>query len=78
MQRSYKKKKYRYLIGNLMYRKEKNFKDKVSEEIGKDQSAHLPNFASQKRRCHFCSTKAEPHQTLCLSGNRNCFLAFYK
>ena len=44
-------------------KKKKNFKDKFSEEIRQDESAHLPIFASQRRRCHFCSTKAEPHQT---------------
>ena len=87
MQKSYKKEKYNCLE-NLMSKKEKNFKDKVLKEIRRDQSAHLPIFALQRRRCHFCSTKAEPHQTqwkcevcevlLCLSGNRNCFSAFHK
>lgn len=69
--------------GNIVNR----FKVHVPIERRSDKAAHMPQHGN-KVRCARCSTRSSPHRTrwhcsscgvgLCLTANKNCFLAFHK
>lgn len=66
----------------------KRQKTRVSVEVRRDKSDHLPHLGGRMLRCNHCSTKKEPHRTkwvcsvcnvgLCNSTKRNCFTLYHK